>query len=69
MIEDGCVVIGLPWVLSVDVSIRRLNDKAHEQTGLVDNWGLGVNIMPEELEQKPFTLEFVKELVKLTRIN
>ena len=65
MIEDGCVVIGLPWVLSVDVSIRRLNDKAHEQTALVDNWGLGVNIMPEELEQKPFTLEFVK----LTRIN
>ena len=65
--EDGAVVIGLPWVLAVNVSIRRLNDKAQEQTGLVNNWGLGVNIMPDELEQKPFRLEFVKHLVLLTK--
>ena len=68
--EDGFVVIGLPgYYRIVSVSIHRLNDRAHEQTGLVDNWGLRANIMPGELEQKPFRLEFVKKLVKLTRIN
>ena len=67
MIEDGAVAIGLPWVLAVKINIRKLNDKAQEQVGVVNNWGLGVNIMPEELEQKPFTLEFVKSLVKLTK--
>lgn len=68
-IEDDAVHIGAPWVLAIVINVHRLDDEAKQQDGLKHNWCLVLNLMPEDLEEKPFTLELVKKMILLTRNN
>ena len=66
VIPEGASV-GEPWVVSVDIGVTKLDDRAKEVDGSLHNWMLRVQLMKSDLAEKPFTLDFVKKLVKLTR--
>lgn len=58
-----------PWVLSIQVSIYRTNETGimQESIFMKDYWGLILNLTPEDLIKKPFKIDFVHNMVKLTQ--
>ena len=59
--------LGMPWVLSIYIYVKRLNDKAMPSGKSSENWTLRFNMFPEDLVKKKFSLNFVKKLVFLAK--